>query len=152
VGPLRLLAIFASVRSITPVFAHVLNAVRETRFGMKLGLLSVVLYPAAFYVGSRWGTVGIAAAWILVHPIMLFPLYVRVFHTTQLKLSHYLNALRIPFEGALVMSVGILLLKLYLRPELSLILRLALQIVAGASLYVGDILLFHYRRVAAIYR
>ena len=58
VAPLRLLAIFASFRSITPVLPQVLNVIRETRFGMKLSVISVIAYPPHFIwaaTGARWG-------------------------------------------------------------------------------------------------
>jgi teichuronic acid exporter len=152
VGPLRLLAIFASVRSVTPVLGHALNVIRETRFGMKLGLISVVLYPTAFYIGSRWGTVGIAAAWILIHPVMLLPLYVRVFEKVQLAAGDYFRALRPGIEGSITMSLGVLLLKPWLVPTWPLALRLALQVITGGILYIGEVMIFHRGRIFAIYR
>src|SRR5208282_5331327 len=62
VVPLQLLALYASIRSITILLAPVMNAV-DVRWGARYGLLFVVVFPTAFYVGSRWGTVGIASAW-----------------------------------------------------------------------------------------
>jgi len=151
VPPLRLLALYASVRSITPLLPHVLNVTGETRFGMELSLVCVVLYPTAFYVGSHWGTIGIAAAWMLVDPIVNLPVYRRVFQKLQLSTVEYLKALRPAIAGSLLMTLGVLLVKLFLTPTWPLALRFATQVFSGAAVYLGTLMIFHGERVRALY-
>jgi teichuronic acid exporter len=152
VGPLRLLAIFASFRSIIPVLPQVLNVIRETRFGMKLSLISVLTYPTAFYLGSHWGTLGIATTWMVIHPVMMLPLYMRVFNRVQLPFSHYFRALRPAMEASLVMSAAVLLLKPWLPPGWPLALRLGLQVGTGGIAFMGMLALAHRHRLGTIYR
>src|SRR6059036_3011709 len=48
-------------------------------------LAAAVVMPISFYVGGqRWGTVGLAIAWVLVDPLLAIPLYHRVFSKIEL--------------------------------------------------------------------
>jgi teichuronic acid exporter len=152
VAPLRLLAIFASARSITPVISHALNVIGETRFGVKLSIISVFAYPAAFFIGSHWGTVGIASAWMCIHPLMIMPLYTRLIMRIHLQMSDYLRALRPALEGSAVMTVAVLLVK-PLRGILEpLVLRLTIEILTGAVVYIAVVAILHRSRLDALYR
>lgn len=151
VSPLRLLALYASWRSVTPLLSHVLTVTGETRFGMHLSIISVVLYPTAFYVGSHWGTTGIAAAWMVVDPIINLPVYRKVFQKLHMTTLQYLEALRPPITGSLLMSAALLLAKPFLPPSWPLALRLALQVVGGALVYAAALLIFHRGRLTALY-
>ena len=62
------------MRAIQPVFAQILVAKRETRLGMRISIRTAIILPLAFLVKGRWGTAGIAAAWIFAHPICIAPL------------------------------------------------------------------------------
>ncbi len=71
VVPLQLLSIAASIRAIAPILPQVLTVTGQNRRGMQINLVGAFVMPVAFYIGSRWGTTGIAAMWILVYPIAL---------------------------------------------------------------------------------
>ncbi|MDP9160453.1 MAG: lipopolysaccharide biosynthesis protein, partial [Acidobacteriota bacterium] len=65
ITPLRFLAFYVTIRSITPLIPAVLNVVGESRFNMRNSLVAALVLPCAFVFGSHWGTAGIAAAWII---------------------------------------------------------------------------------------
>jgi O-antigen/teichoic acid export membrane protein len=151
VSPLRLLAVYASVRSVTPLLSHVLTVTGETRFGMELSVISVFSYPTAFYVGSHWGIAGIAAAWIVVDPVLNLPVYRRVFQKLHLTTPQYLEALRPPLTGCLLMSIALLSAKPFLPQSWPLALRLALEVIGGGIVYSAALMTFHLARLRALY-
>src|SRR5438093_4108383 len=73
IAPLRLLAAYAAFRSIIPLLPTVLHTIRDTRFEMWNMVAAAVVMPTSFYLcGQRWGTVGLAVAWVLVDPLFAF--------------------------------------------------------------------------------
>lgn len=147
VMPLSLLAVSAAFRSITPLFGIILNVVGETRFSMYNGLLAAFVLPSAFYVGSYWGTVGIAAGWLVALPLVSLPSYRRVFSILQLAPSDYLKSLWPMFSSAMVMAVTVLAIKLGPGASWSTPARLAAEVFGGASAYALTILVFHRNRL-----
>lgn len=153
VVPLQFLALYASVRGVSPVLAPILNVTGDARYGMRVGFLTVVLFPVAFLIGSHWGTVGIAASWMVVHPICISFIFRRVFKRVDLSGWEYLKTIRPALEAMLVMTVSVVFVKIILRPyQLKPILGLAMQVSAGAVAYIGTILLFHRGRIDAMWR
>jgi PST family polysaccharide transporter len=147
VVPLAILSAYAAVRSIEPMFSQILAIKRETRFGMWISLRSAVLLPLAFLIGSQWGTAGVAATWIVAHPLCLSPLYARVFRLIGLSIVDYGKALWPALSASLVMSVATLTLKLTLPSTASLWGRLAIEVLGGGAAYVLVLLVFHRRRL-----
>ncbi|HYG99964.1 MAG TPA: lipopolysaccharide biosynthesis protein [Terriglobales bacterium] len=152
VPPLQLLAIYASVRAITPLLSPILNVTGEARFNMRSGIVSAILFPIAFLIGSRWGTVGIAAAWMVAHPIPILFVYRRTFQKLDLTVGEYCNSLRAAFTGIVTMSAVVLSMKAVLSSySLPPAAALALQVAVGGLAYVGSIFLLHRSRFQALY-
>jgi PST family polysaccharide transporter len=151
VGPIRVLAIYATVRSLTPILTPVLNAVGETRFALWNNVLALVLLPMAFLAGSRWGIVGIAAGWAIGHPLIMVRLYRRVAERTELRAREYFNAVLPALRAATIMVAAVLLLKLFTQ-GLPPAIRLPLYVAVGACTYGGVVWLFDRERVRAIWR
>ena len=111
---LQLLALYASVRSIMPLFAQVLMVVGESGFVMWNGIVSAAVLPAAFFFGSRWGVTGIAAAWVIAYPVNAVPLYWKVHKKIGLAHREFFRALLPAISGTVVMCLGVIATKLIL--------------------------------------
>jgi PST family polysaccharide transporter len=152
--PLQILAFYATVRSITPLLTQVLNIRKETRFVMWTSVASAILLPAAFVIGSRWGVTGIALTWVLVHPILLVPLYVRAFQCMELKAIEYVRVLAPPVGSTLLMVLAVATAARVLPMEIGP-MRLAAQVLVGVVTYTASLHLMHpeglsrFRRVLA---
>src|SRR5204863_353048 len=71
IAPLQILAAYAAVRSITPLLPQVLHTIRDTKVEMWTMVAAAVVMPTSFYFsGQRWGTVGLAMAWVLMDPLI----------------------------------------------------------------------------------
>lgn len=133
--PLRILALYATFRSVVTVLPQALTMLGDTRFLMWNGLATAMALPLGFVVGSRWGGAGIAAAWVVVYPVFVVPLYLRSFRALGLPAGRYVRTAWPSVRGATVMGAGLLLLRSVLPEDASPIGRLALQMVVGAALF-----------------
>ena len=151
IAPLELLSVYASFRSITTLLPEVLIVLRETRFVMWNTLVAAVLLPCTFYLGSTWGTVGIAWGWIIAYPFIAVPLYRRAFRRIGMSVREYLGALRPALNGSLAMAGLVLLLRWILPGDWPLYLRFLLEVVTGAMTYGLVMITFHRDRVDAFW-
>lgn len=142
--PLRILALYASVRTIAPLFAPILIAMGQTRIVFWNNMLALLVLPAAFFAGSRWGTAGIAGAWVIAHPLVVGQIGRRVFRAIQLRATDYFASIMPALVASAVMAVVVLLIRLLAPASLSLPLLLALEVVGGALAYAG-VLFGRYR-------
>jgi PST family polysaccharide transporter len=150
VVPLRLLALYATFRSIVTLLPHVVNVIGETRFGMWNAYLAAAVLPVGFIVGARWGTMGIASAWLVLHPLVTFPLYRRVFSRIELSAGRYLRSVWPAASAVLVMAAAVLAAKQLAPNGWSAGRRLALEVPVGAVVYSLALLAFHRGRLRAV--
>jgi O-antigen/teichoic acid export membrane protein len=147
IGPLRLLGVFIAGRSLMTILPNLLTAIGDARFVMWNMLACVVVMPFAFYVGSHWGTDGIAAGWLIAYPPLMIPMYWRVFRKTEMAPANYLSAVMPAASASLIMAAVVLLVRWAVPANLHMWLRLALFVLTGAAVYVGALLTFHRQRV-----
>lgn len=146
--PLEILSVYVTFRSIVALLGKLLTAVGNPRFVMWDDLAALIILPTGFYVGSRWGTQGIAWGWVAAYPLVALPLYWKTFKAIEMPIAEYLRALRPALHGTLAMVAAVTLLKWILLPREPLWLRLLLEIAIGAAAYVFTLLLLHRERMA----
>jgi teichuronic acid exporter len=147
VTPLRILAAYAAVRSITSLLTPVLNVTGDARFGARNGMVAAFVLPVAFYIGSAWGTAGLASAWVLAHPTAMIPLFIRVAARLDMGARDYLRALRPALQGSLAMVLVVCAARWALSSETSATVRLISQIGLGAVTYLTVVVVFHHARL-----
>jgi PST family polysaccharide transporter len=135
VAPLRWLTFYTGFRTINSFIHQALTALRQTAFTMHVSFLTLAVMPVAFYIGSYWGTAGIAAAWTFVFPFTTIPLYVRLFRLIQLRPSEYLSAIAPSLAGAIPMAACLLAVGRVLPSEWPALVRLLVEVAAGAGIY-----------------
>jgi PST family polysaccharide transporter len=150
-GSLRLLALYATVNSVTPLFSRVLTARRQTRFLMWAGVVITGVLITGFWVGSRWGVVGIAAAWLLLDPPIQLVVLRRTCRAIEMSITDYLTALWPASSMTAIMAIAVLLLLPRL-VGLSPVLQLVIAAVAGAAAYAAAGVLFHRTRLLGMIR
>jgi O-antigen/teichoic acid export membrane protein len=152
IGPLRLLSIFVAARSVTIILPKLLTAVGDTRFVMWVTIGLAIVMSIAFLIGSRWGTEGIAAAWVLAYPPSTIPMYRRVFQKTDMHMREYLSAIMPAVNASGVMTVAVLVARWTLPIAFQSVSGLALLITIGTVSYVGALLVFHRQGISRIVR
>lgn len=134
--PLQLLAVYAAFRSVAGLFPQVLMARDEARFVMWNSFGSFAALSAGFVIGSRWGTAGIAMAWIVIYPWFFFNLLFKMLSVIDLPARRYFSAVGPSIFGSLVMAGGVWAIKpLLAHFSFSVAARLGIEVLAGAVLY-----------------
>ncbi|MBZ5580685.1 MAG: lipopolysaccharide biosynthesis protein [Acidobacteriia bacterium] len=144
--PLRLLALNAVLRCLTILYGQVQTTIRDVRYGMWQGIVSLAVLPVSFWYASRWGGSGIAAAWLCLYPLLNGPPLFRVLRKIAMPKSEYLRAIAPAGLASAAMAAAVLAAGLYapaLRPLPELLARTAL----GAAVYLGVLFLFFRGRV-----
>jgi PST family polysaccharide transporter len=147
--PLEILAGYGAFRSIMPLLSTVLLVTGQSRLGMLNSLWSVVALLPAFYFGSQWGIIGVAAAWMVTHPFLTIPIYSIVFKRIGLPLASYLRSLWPATSGCFVMAGVVLLAKYMLPTDWPRIIHLGALGAVGAAAYLLTAWVFHRQRVMA---
>jgi O-antigen/teichoic acid export membrane protein len=147
VGPLEVLAFYGSIRSVSALLGPLLTALRETRLVMWTHIAAAVFMPLLFYVGSRWGPLGIACGWIVGYPFVVLPLYRQAFRKVGMPFRKYFAAIRPALDASLLMIFAVLALKLVIPIAWPLYLRFAIEVVAGAVAYLMVLLVLHIDRL-----
>jgi teichuronic acid exporter len=152
IAPLQVLAAYAAFRSITPLLHQVLMCIRDSRFVMWNTVAAAVLMPTGFYFGGqRWGTVGLAMAWVVLDPLLVFPAYWRVFSKIELSAKAYVVALWPALSGTALMAAAVLGVAAFGGSEWAAGPRLAVQIGAGVISYGLACLVLHRDRLTSFY-
>jgi O-antigen/teichoic acid export membrane protein len=150
VRALQILSFYTIIRVLTPLLMVILTVTRQTRYAMYVALFGLLVLPVAFYIGSYWGTAGIAASWLIGLPLVTFPNFVRVFRTIHLSLAEYLRSMYPIFGSCLAMSAAVVFLEYLLPGTIPPVLRMCLKACAGAAVYGVILYFFQRERVHAL--
>lgn len=148
--PLAILALYAGIRAVTTLYAHLFNATRETAFAMWMSIALAVVLIAGFLVGSEWGALGIAASWLIVHPIFSLISFSRVQRVLTLRRIEYIRALRLGLDGTVIMAATLLVFQHIVALHWEPGVRLAVEIPLGALVFVASTWSMHRARVLHI--
>ncbi|MEP7346382.1 MAG: lipopolysaccharide biosynthesis protein, partial [Gemmatimonadaceae bacterium] len=153
VAPLQILALAAAIRSISPLFPQVLMITGANRLSLYVNVFALAVMPVAFIVGARWGTTGIAMAWLVVYPIVVVvPMATMTFRQVQLGWGEYLRVLIPATSAVVVMSITVLAARAALPAGTSRIVALLAEVVAGGIAYAATLWFAHRERVLTFVR
>jgi PST family polysaccharide transporter len=141
--PLRLLLIYACCRSMMTLPPQILNVKGKSQFVMVNNLIGAVLLPIMFYVGSFWGTVGIASAWLVWFPLIALPVFQQVFRVLKLSSLDYFSALRPAVTASAAMALVIWTVRFMIQSDGHMQERMILSVVAGGGVYCAALLLLY---------
>jgi PST family polysaccharide transporter len=150
--PLEILAFYASFRCIVALLPSVLNVTGESGFVMRVTQGALILMPTAFYLGSRWGTVGIAWAWVFAYPVIAIVLYRRTFRRIKMPWRDYVGAIRPALTGSLVMVAAVEIVKGTLLPSFPLSFRFACEVLTGVAACFFGLMIFHRDRLSVFFK
>jgi O-antigen/teichoic acid export membrane protein len=142
IAPLQLLVLHALVRSNVILLEPLLNAIGEERLLMWNSMGVMIVLPITFYIGSHWGTIGIAAGWVMVYPLTQVLLFARVFRRIHLPRAEYLATMWPALSACAVMAVSVDALK-WISGDWPLYAYLCAEIIVGAVAYGAVLLLAH---------
>ena len=152
VAPLQLLALSAALRSVSPLLPQIIVSRGHAKGNMQLTLVTALVLPVLFYFGSRWGTAGVAAAWLVGHPLLVMPLYLSyALRLTGLPFPAYLRSLWPAASTTLAMAVAVWVVRLATPDPWHPGVKLAAHVVTGAVVYAAVLYGCHRPRVRALW-
>jgi PST family polysaccharide transporter len=146
VVPLQILAVYGCVRSLTPLLPPFLIMTGESSFLMWNSIAYALVMPVSFLVGTYWGLVGVALAWVVAYPAVTIPMYRRVFATLTLPARDYLAAIAPAVCCTGLMAVAALAFRTALGNQVPPALRFAGTIGAGGVVYLVAVALMFRER------
>lgn len=151
--PMALLVAYSGFRSISLLFGQVLVATGRARRNMHFGVIALIVLPILFMLGARWGTAGVAMAWIVGYPAVFVPFAMKyTLNEIGLSWSGYWRALWPALSSTAVMIAAVLGARLLL-PDgddtRTMALRLVVSVVVGAVSYAAIGLGLHGPRLRA---
>lgn len=146
--PLQVLSCWAVVRSLFGLISPILFVTGGSRLSMLSGLFCMVVYPLGFWIGSGWGAVGIALAWVAVQPVTWIVPYRHALAAVRLPFREYLSVLWPGATSTVIMAGGVYLIRLTLPENSSHLLQLLCEAAAGAVTYAAMIGTFHRARLS----
>jgi O-antigen/teichoic acid export membrane protein len=150
IGPLRLLGIFVAVRSVATIFPNLLTAVGHVGFVMRATVGAAITMPIAFLIGSRWGTNGIATAWVVAYPLIMMPMYYKALSITGLSLKEHISVVMPAVSASTVMTVVLIFTRSMLATRSHSLLALSLLVIIGVLSYTGALFALHRNRVGSL--
>ena len=148
VVPLSLLSLFAAVRSLMAVVSPILIATGHAKRNLYFTLLAATVLPVLFWVGTRWGTAGVASAWIVGFPLVSLPAFVFTLRLLDTTVGGYIRAVWPALSATAAMAAAVAAARL-VAGGWTPASRLALAVVTGAAVYCAVVLTFHRARVDA---
>ena len=148
IGPLRLLAFYGGFRSLAAVLSPVLVATGHARRNFHYTLLATLVLPPLFYIGTRWGPTGVAAAWIIGLPVASIPAYAHTLRILDTSVGAYLRALWPPLSASLAMAAAVAAVRVAAAswPPAP---RFAVEVAVGAAIYAAVVLGLYRPRIEA---
>jgi PST family polysaccharide transporter len=152
VVPLRILLCYATVRALTNILGPLLNAKRKAHFIMWVNIAAAIYFPIGFFLAARWGTTGVAMAWIILYPFLATPLFWRAFHEIEMRPAEFLRALWPAVSGSVPMTMAVLLFRHFAPAGWFLIARLSSEIAIGGIFYCMTVLTMHSKNIRNLYQ
>ncbi len=148
--PLRWLAIFMSVRTLSYLINQLLATLRLTAFGMRISMVNFILMPIVFYIASRWGVGTVAMSWLVMSPITILPAAVKVFRSIGCSVGQYIRALEPGIVGSAVMLAAVCALRRWV--TLRGWTGLSAEVAVGGLAYCGVLGGLYLHRLSRFFR
>jgi O-antigen/teichoic acid export membrane protein len=137
----QLLALAMPLMTLQIMFAPATNATGNAGIAVRVGVAGALIMPLAFLAGISWGIAGMAWAWLAgmsLHTIVTAHLSLRIIGAKTAELA---EAIAPGLLAAAAMAAAVAGIDAIL-PEMEVHPRLAILVLAGASLYAGLLLAF----------
>lgn len=151
VTPMRLLALSAVLRSLDPLLAQVMINTGHSRWNARTMVTAALTMPLLFVAGARWGTAGVAWAWLIGHPVLVWGRQVhKVLGITGMDLAGYLRALWPAASSTAVMALAVVATRAAMPRAWPAGAALAGAVAAGTTAYLVTLVLLHGGRLRAL--
>ncbi|HKA43523.1 MAG TPA: lipopolysaccharide biosynthesis protein [Burkholderiales bacterium] len=141
--PLQLLALIMPVHMFLPFMVTAANGIGRADVSTKQVLIASLVMPVAFAIGSVWGLVGIALAWVIAFPLV-FAQSIRLF-TPVLGLGarSILRSMAPSVVACAGMYLAVTAVRYLLAPQMGEYVQLVLLVLTGVAAYATLTVVFN---------
>jgi len=136
VVPLQLLPLVMPITMLGPFLNTAFQGIGRGSVVLMNVLTASLVMPAAFWIGTKWGLLGLSMAWLIGFPLLFLVNLHRMLPLVGLKLSDVLAAAALPAMAAAAMYACVAVARRLLAPGLPAPVLMATLIAAGAAGYV----------------
>jgi PST family polysaccharide transporter len=133
--PMQWLAAFMALRNLNSLMSQLLTSLRLTGFLTWMSALTLVVLPVAFYFAAPHGTGAVAAAWLVMSPVTLWPVAVKLFRRIDCGVVEYFRVLAPALIGSTVMAAAVIALRFGLPAQWPATASLGAQVATGGIVY-----------------
>ncbi len=153
IAPLMpVLAAAMGMLTLQILFAPATNASGRPGIALRIGITGAVVMPTAFLIGSQWGIIGLAWAWVGGMAVLMSATVMVSGRALGLRLASLAAAVAPPLAAALLMGTGVMLGARLLPPALPPLAVLAGLVALGIGLYLAALALLAPGRLAEALR
>ena len=150
---IEILALSVAFRSIMPLSNQVLVSRLRADLALRYSGLVAVVLPLGFLVGARWGTAGVATAWLTLYPLLTVRQFQLTSHELGLPTTTTMKVLLRPFAGLSAMSLAVLFARALLaETTVKPAARLVLLVCVGAVAYAAFLWTFMRPQLTSLVR
>ncbi len=138
----EVMALAMPFMTIQILFAPALNAMGKPSIPMRAGIAGAIIFGIAFFVAPNFGLMGIAVAWCVASPLLLFVTLSLAKPYLGIGVFDMVSALRFPVECSLLMGAAVWATNHWIAAPLLgewAALQLVALVVAGVISYGGII-------------
>jgi PST family polysaccharide transporter len=115
-------------------------------------IVTAIIMPAAFFFASRWGTNGIAVAWLVVYPPIILPMFYKCFQRIEMTAREYVSIIMPALVSSAIMAAAMLMARLTVPQRWSLPLRFSSLVTLGVLVYIGALFVLYREHLGRIVR
>jgi len=138
VFPLQAICIVVPLRMISAVFATAVKGIGQAGLDLRNSIVTSLILPPAFFVGSGWGADGLAMAWVVAIPLTLLLNFSRMANALSLTALEVVRTSYSPFLAGACMYLAVLAARAAL-PSLPVVWRLLILVAVGAAAYIATL-------------
>jgi O-antigen/teichoic acid export membrane protein len=130
--PIILISLISPIGMISGLVQSMLKGLGRADASFRNILTASVLMPLAFLIGSKWGIVGVCAAWLVAYPIYFVIMSKRSCRIIGIGFIDLLKAMGRPFLASAGMYLAVVVIRQLIAGVLSTLTGLVLLIISGA--------------------
>ena len=123
----------------------------RTDWWFRWGAFTGVLFITAFWIGLKWGLIGVALAYLIVNIITFYPGLAIPFKLIELKVSNFIFSFNKNIIISLAMYVTVLLSKYLLNMYLGITESLMISVLIGIVAYIGLSFKFNKEKINYVF-
>lgn len=134
--PLLLICLVIPLRLLSTALTSTTDGLGRPDVTFKTVITAVVVMPIAFLLGCKFGSTGLALAWVIGFPIVFFENLKRILPIIGVSWHQFFDTLLPPVAVSVGMFAAVTGIRWLLADRVPILAQLAVLIVSGAAAYV----------------